>query len=240
MTITGISNITELKDQYVVRNDTDLTEMLFTGLKIETATKSYYITAPYIVEIKGVYYKFIDLYGQVIEFNLASTTYTESQLKDKIIAGQSKSQSKQCIVLDANHILTRTTSVQSLLGDSVSVASGITYTFECAFDLIGLSATSGSFQFSFLGTATITDYRYTAVTSKASTGTPSTPKIITVKAASGAANLTENNTETAGQAIIKGTIKINAGGTLIPAIALTQLTDASVAAGSFFCIDNIN
>jgi len=112
---------------------------------------------------------------------------------------------------------------------------GTTYYFECTFDLSAMSATSGTFSFGFLGTATISSIKYTAIATKSAVGTPTAPSM-SVSAVATAFPIVVANIATTGSATISGIIRVNATGTLIPSIGLGIASPAVVSANSLFKI----
>ena len=135
--------------------------------------------------------------------------------------------------------LTSQTALQKLFATTtngaLSVEAATTYFFECEISLTAMSATSGNFTFGFLGTATFTSLKYTSMASKTAIGTPSTAQITTATVAT-ATGLVSANTTTTGHAFITGILRINAGGTLIPAVGLGVAAAAVIGANSWFRI----
>jgi hypothetical protein len=148
---------------------------------------------------------------------------------------------EQFISLSSAYTLTSTTSVQKLFNSTangrVTVASSKTYYFECLISLSSMSATSGNAAFSLAGTSTFTSLGYTV------TGFDGTT-LTTVAATSGsyntttatAASMVTAGTGTSMWAIIKGTLRVNSGGTIIPSIALVTAAAAVVGTNSYFRI----
>lgn len=117
---------------------------------------------------------------------------------------------------------------------AVTVTAGGVYEFECVFGLSSLSSTSGNVGFGFGGTATFTSVWYTAACNKGNNmqGTNGTAATNT--------NISAASTTTAANAIIKGILVINAGGTVVPSFSVTVAAAAVVNAGSFFKITNVS
>jgi hypothetical protein len=130
---------------------------------------------------------------------------------------------------------------QSPTNGRVTVAGSTTYQFECAFDLTAMSATSGSFGFAIGGTATLNSIKWRSMASK-STVVGTVFKMETVNGVgyliSTSAAVTQinpaNNTTTTGNAEIRGLIRVNAGGTIIPQVSLTTAATAIVGVNSYF------
>ena len=121
----------------------------------------------------------------------------------------------------------------STTNGSITVAGNTTYFFECMVNISAMSATAGTLQFGFLGTATFSSIIYTSIANKAalSVSTTSSHTMGTVKTA---IVITTSNTTTLGYAYIKGKITVTTGGTIIPAFALSIAAPAVVNTGSYF------
>ena len=98
-----------------------------------------------------------------------------------------------------------------------------------------MSATAGTLQFGFNGTATFTNIVYLAIANKTALAVQ-TASSHTVGVAKTATVITASNTTTTGYAFIKGKIVVSTGGTIIPAFALSTANAAIVLAGSYFQI----
>lgn len=123
-----------------------------------------------------------------------------------------------------------TQAFNSSTNGAVTLASTTTYFFECVFNLSNLSSTSGTFSFGFLGTATFTSIMYQSLAAKQNA------PIFTLATVATATVICSAGTPTNGNAIIKGVLAINAGGTLIPAIGQSTASAAIVGVGSYFRI----
>lgn len=99
---------------------------------------------------------------------------------------------------------------------AITLASNTSYWFECTGSLSSLSATSGTFSFGFLGTASVTRIRYMSVANKAVV-TPVASLLTNVTSTASTALVTANLVTTA-QFTLKGKLLTDTGGTLIPAI----------------------
>jgi hypothetical protein len=145
---------------------------------------------------------------------------------------------EQYIKLNADFTLTSQTPAQKMFnspaGGALTVSGSRAYEFECYFDLTTMSASSGSFGFAFIGTATLTRQKWKADAIKAAIGT-SASWVSSVNTAANTA-LVAANTTTTGAAYIEGTVHINAGGTLIPAVSLGVAAAAIVKTDSWFRI----
>ena len=118
---------------------------------------------------------------------------------------------------------------------SMTASANTTYFFECMFNLSSMSATSGTFQFGLLGTATVTNIMYLAIANKTAL-TVQTASSHTFGTVRTAIVISAANTTTTGYAMIKGKIVVSTAGTIIPAFALSTAAAAVVNAGSHFRI----
>ena len=142
------------------------------------------------------------------------------------------------IIPAGGRTLTNTASQQALFGtatDTLTVSALSTYFFEALIHLSGMSASSGNFTFSIkgAGSATITSCKWvahgldaTTLTTAAATGTSLST------GATGTGNIVTAAIGTAVAVTISGIARINAAGTLIPSVALTNTSAATVEAGS--------
>lgn len=144
---------------------------------------------------------------------------------------------EQFISLTGTYTLTSTTSAQQLFNSTtngqVTVASSKSYYFECEFDLTSVSSSAGTIAFGLGGTATYTSIKYTTMAVKSSTTSPANATMMTATTNASTA-ITASNANTAGHAIIRGIIRINAGGTVIPQVALSVAAAAVVGVNSYF------
>jgi hypothetical protein len=145
---------------------------------------------------------------------------------------------EQFACLASAYPLTSTTSAQKLLNSSpngaLTVPAGVLFWFECEFDLTAMSATSGTFSFGLGGTATFTSLKYEVRAQKsAASGTLATwqDQVITTAAATA---LVTASTTTTGAAILKGILRVNAAGTIVPQVTLSVAAAAVVGANSWF------
>lgn len=148
--------------------------------------------------------------------------------------------SEQFVALSSSYTLTSSTSAQKLFNATTSgtltVAATTTYFFECEFDLTGLyTSTANAQSFGFGGTASFTALKYHAQSAAAAAGTLSTDSSIVVTSATATA-LTATSTTGAVRTKIRGVLRINAGGTIIPQITLGHAIAAVVSANSWFRI----
>lgn len=142
--------------------------------------------------------------------------------------------------LSGTFTLTNTTSAQKLFNatanGALTVQASTTYEFECEFDITSLSASSHTVQFLFGGTASFTSLKYVADSNTGAQGTLAAWQTL-VSTVATATSLMAAGTTTTFQARIRGTLRVNAGGTIIPQIIqLTNSAAAVVGANSFFRI----
>lgn len=71
---------------FVKRKPSDVYEILFTGLKITTATKDYLLTAPYIAELSGDIASIVDKYHQRVEFDYVASGFSTVDIKAILLA----------------------------------------------------------------------------------------------------------------------------------------------------------
>lgn len=142
---------------------------------------------------------------------------------------------EQLACLSASYTLTNSTSAQKLFNatanGALTVLGSTTYEFECLLDITGLSGSAHVISFGFGGTATFTSAMYLASTSTSSGGAAS----LFAATAATATAVTASNTGTVLLAVIRGTLRVNAAGTIIPQVTQgTASAAAVVAAGSQF------
>jgi hypothetical protein len=142
----------------------------------------------------------------------------------------------QILMQQAVYVLTSTTAAQALFNASANGAltllGATTYDIECMFSLSNLSATSGTFSFGIAGTATMT-YSYMVSFAK-KVQNRAAPEMQEFPNTLAAVALAANSTVTVGQAHIRGQLRTNAGGTIIPQITLSVAAAANVQINSFF------
>jgi hypothetical protein len=143
--------------------------------------------------------------------------------------------------LNSPYTLTSTTSAQKLFntgtsgGGTLTVPAGVTFFFECEFDLTALSSTSGTFAFGFGGTATYS-VKYFASAQKSATAATLAAWSSLVSTSTSPTVLVAASTTTTGAAMIRGNLNIGAAGTIIPQITLSVAAAAVVSASSWFRI----
>lgn len=137
----------------------------------------------------------------------------------------------------ADYTLTSQTAAQKMFNSpssgALTVQASTTYQFECMFDLTTMNASSGTFGWALLGTATFTTIKWWSTANKATLAT-FLAWLSTYNATSANTALCTSTTATVGAAFIKGVMRINAGGTIIPAVSLGVANAAVVKAGSYF------
>lgn len=145
---------------------------------------------------------------------------------------------EQTISLSATYTLTSQTAAQKLFNSTsngaLTVGGNRTYEFECEFSLSSMSASSGSFGFALGGSATLTSIFWTSVAMKASTQTTATALLGTSNATNANTTLVTANTSTAAMCRIRGIVRTNVGGTIIPQVSLGIAAAAVVGVGARF------
>lgn len=119
-------------------------------------------------------------------------------------------------------------------GGTVTVKSNTTYWFECMGSLTSLSATSGTYSFGFLGTASTPRIRYMTLANKGAV-TPVAAVLTNVTSTTSTA-LVAASTTTTGQFTARGKLVVATGGTLIPAIGHSVVARPIVGVDSTFRI----
>jgi hypothetical protein len=152
-------------------------------------------------------------------------------------------QARQGMYQVANRIFSSVTTAQTAFGGSaggaITLGAGKRYRFEFGLTIGSLSASNGSVSFGFGGTLTVTSLRFRMSGLKAASG-GATAGAGAMNHYSGASlpapfNATgANNTATEATIEGNGMLLVNAGGTLIPQIAYSVATAASLQRESFF------
>jgi hypothetical protein len=148
---------------------------------------------------------------------------------------------EQFLIQDSSRTLTSTTNVQAIFGGTVSSSINLkgstTYFFECLLHLTNMSATSGNCGFSIIGagTATFNSSNFHVIGFDVSTLTSGAAGSGTFAAtSSNSGNILSAGTGTSMAAMIKGVMRVNAAGTIIPSINLTTANAATVNANTYF------
>lgn len=145
---------------------------------------------------------------------------------------------EQFLALTSTYTLASQTAAQNLFNlptnGALTVAASTSYQFECFFSLSSLSTASSSFGFAFGGTATLTSQAWDTSGAKSAPATASAPSI-TFNTAANTAIVGVSITST-GFARIRGIVRINAAGTLIPQVSLGTAAAAVVGVNSYFRI----
>jgi hypothetical protein len=118
----------------------------------------------------------------------------------------------------------------------VTLKASTTYQFECWLSLSSMSATSGSFGFALGGTATITFANWLSHSDKAALATAAAPQSTYNNNSVANTTICTATTNTIAWAYIRGTVRINAAGTLIPQVSLGIAAAAVVGQDSWFRI----
>jgi hypothetical protein len=149
------------------------------------------------------------------------------------------------MVLTSAYVLANSTSLQKMFNigsgsaGAFNTTANKTYKFRLEFDMTGLSASSGTLSFGFLGTAIVTSINYKAETCKQALATAAAPFIVSIQSTS-INSITSSTTATTAKGFITGIIRCTTAGTLIPAIATSiGVTTAQVEANSYFEISEV-
>jgi hypothetical protein len=147
---------------------------------------------------------------------------------------------EQFISLSATYTLTSQTAAQKLFNTptngSLSVKAATMYYFECLINVTSISNTSGSIGFALGGTATLTSIMWYSTAFKTSNPTTASTGNTTMNTTAANTALNNASTGTVGYAFIKGVVRINAAGTIIPQISLTTAAAGIVQPNSYFRI----
>ncbi len=137
------------------------------------------------------------------------------------------------------YTLTSQTAAQALFNvptnGAVTVGGSRTYQFECQFNLTSMTANSFGFGFAIGGAATLTFIKWWSLANKAVLATPAAPQA-TVNVTAANVLIVTASTATVGWAYIKGVLRINAGGTIIPQVSLGEAAAAVVGLDSYFSL----
>ncbi len=149
--------------------------------------------------------------------------------------------SEQFMALTSDYTLTSTTSVQKLFNATtngeITLSGSTSYWFECSLYITSMSSTSGNAIFNFLGsgTATLTSISFSMMAIDNSAPATTTNTISGYRGIVNSPNIhmATAGTGTALTAYLKGIVRINAGGTVIPSIALITAAAAVVNTNSY-------
>ena len=145
---------------------------------------------------------------------------------------------EQFISLTSNYTLTSQTAAQqafnSTTSGQITVASSKSYYIEGFFALSSLSASSGTFGFALGGTATFTSLGWFSNTVKPGAFTSNAGWVSSYNTTTANTSLVTANTSTFGMVWIRGIVRVNAGGTIIPEISLGVAAAAVVNTNSWF------
>ena len=142
--------------------------------------------------------------------------------------------------LTSSYTLISQTAAQKIFDTSnstITVVSSISYFFECEFTIASMSAGNGSFGFSIGGSASFNSISWTSNAMKvASLLTANTMQSTFNTTNSNASIVTSSSNTQFGLAYIRGTIRVNVGGTLIPQVSLGVASPAIIGTNSYFKI----
>lgn len=142
------------------------------------------------------------------------------------------------IATTATKTLANTTAVQSLFAGAsgatngaLTVAASTSYYFECSISITSMSGTSGNMGFSIdgAGTATFTSAAWHSLGLDQTTlSTANNITGIFSSSETNAGNILSGASGTSAAVFIKGIFRINAAGTIIPSVALTNAVSTAV------------
>lgn len=147
---------------------------------------------------------------------------------------------EQWVILSSNNNLANQTAAQAIFNrgggptnGAVALSNG-TYEFECSFALANLTSSSANIGFALAGTATYTQ-GWTSLASKG-TATSLATASATTSTFSTAANtgIVAAGTGNVATAFIKGILRVNIAGTIIPQVSIGVAAAGVVQANSFF------
>jgi hypothetical protein len=119
---------------------------------------------------------------------------------------------------------------------ALNVGASRTYLFDCHYDLSSMSASSGSFGFGIAGSATLTFIKWWSFANKAALATAASAQSTMNLNSNANTTIVTATTNTVGWAHIRGIIRINASGTIIPGVSLGVAAAAVVGRDSYFRI----
>lgn len=198
---------------YRVQNGYELDELH------DVTTTNY--TTPIDADSFLIYDSVNSLWKKLTLTNLKSTikTYLDSFYGKK----------QDIITLTSAYMGSNTTSLQKAFNTgssgtgSFNASANKMYRFTCELDLTGISSTTGTVAFGFLGTATISNINYKALGSKiASLATSATNTNYTTVQTTASTIVTASNTGTTARLVISGTIRVTTAGTIQPAYATSS------------------
>ena len=127
------------------------------------------------------------------------------------------------VLLNA-YVLSNSTSLQKMFnvgsgsGGAFNATANKTYRFRIEFDLTGLSTTSSTISFGFLGTAVITSINYKMNATKNALATVSAANIQSLQTTAGTV-VTAATTNATAKGMLSGIIRVSTAGTIIPAVS---------------------
>jgi hypothetical protein len=146
---------------------------------------------------------------------------------------------EQFMSLTAPYTLTSQTAAQPIFNTpsngAFNAKAQTSYFFEGLFSLTSMGATSGTFGFALGGTATLTSQNW--MSSSVRSGTQSSPTSMQgTRNTSANLAIVASATTASGYATIRGIVRVNAAGTLIPSVSLSVAAAAIVGTNSYFRI----
>lgn len=177
--------------------------------------------------------------------NLTSAVAGAEEYDGKVFYSTSVASSRQVveteqfISLTSANTLTSQTAAQPMFdggggpaNGALTVAGSTTYEFECYFTINAMSTTSGTFGWGLAGTATLTSILWNAESMRGAAAAAGTPSFYYQATATPTA-IVAAGTNANGHAHIRGVMRINAGGTVIPEVNLSIAAAATIATNSY-------
>ena len=180
--------------------------------------------------------------GTNITGNGSNTTTIEGDIIHNVDINGAKGlvDYEQFMTLNAPYTLTSQTAAQKIFNvptnGAFNAKANTSYFFECVFSLSGMSATSGNFGFGLGGTATLTRINWTSTSIKATSQLATGTALLTRNITASNIGIVASSTQTGGHATIRGIVRVNAAGTLIPQTYLGIAAAAIVGTDSYFRI----
>ena len=117
---------------------------------------------------------------------------------------------------------------------SLTVVGDTTYWFECTGTISSLSTTSGTLSFGIAGTAGTPVINYMSVANRTA-ATPNTASLSNITSTASSV-ITAAGTAATSQFFIRGILKVDTGGTIIPSIGHSVIANPTIGIGSTFRI----
>lgn len=197
------------------------------------------LNSPDGVLTTGTQYSVIKITKQATDswiVEVGSASYFKAIIKPLI---DTKSDKKSFMRLTSAYTLSNTTALQKIFNVGANsngaflASANKAYRFRAEVNITNMSATSGTFSFGTLGTATISNLMFESLSAKAtSLGGVKTLQTASATASSGLVLVSAGGGQT-GQMIIMATFSVTGSGSFIPAIALSVGATAQIEVNSY-------